>query len=727
MRQLRAALLIAVLCILAPRFAAPAFAQDEPPAPPPEPAPAPVEAPAPAEAPAAAEAPAPAEAPAAAPAEKPAPAEVPAPTPNASGGIVLNFKDASLDAVLNYLSEAAGFVVVSDVAMDGRVSVVSRQPLNADEAVELLNTVLKDKGYAALRAGRTLKIVPLSDAKKANVPVRSGNDPKAIEPSDRLVTQVIPLRFVDAVKLKQDIASLVPSYADLSANASSNALILTDTEANVRRIVEIVSALDTHLAAVADVKVFQLKYANATSAAKLINDIFKEETATQQQAGGPFGGFRRFQMPGGQPATSTEETPRSQKITAAADDRTNTVVVSGPPDVLKVVESVVHELDANPAAEQAVLTCRLKNAKAANLQKVLNSLFTTQQTTTGTTGARTQTTAAGGAAGRFGAQQLTPTVAAAAANLVGQVYVVADEDTNSLMVMAASKNFDTLRAIINELDKSVPQVLIKVLLAEVTHTDQSDMGTEFSILNLAGTLHSESDTAMVATLDASLSATLRAWEEAGKLDVLSRPYILASDNQAANITVGQRVPFITNTRTTETGQTINTIQYQDIGIILNVTPHINPEGLVILDVAPEISALTGDTVPISEAVDAPVFAKRSAKSRVAIHDGQTIVIGGLMEDKKTDNVHQVPLLGDIPILGALFRHTTTETTKTELLIFLTPHVAQEAGALQGMSEDEKAGSKIIEDAVSPGTFQEHLKGLERGAAAPQEKKDESTP
>jgi general secretion pathway protein D len=203
-------------------------------------------------------------------------------------------------------------------------------------------------------------------------------------------------------------------------------------------------------------------------------------------------------------------------------------------------------------------------------------------------------------------------------------------------------------------------------------------------------------------------------QKVGKLDVLSRPYILGSDNQKATITVGQQVPFITSSRTTDTGQTINTIQYQDIGIILNVTPHINPEGLVILDVSPEISALTGTTVPISETVNAPVFAKRSATSRVAIQDGQTIVIGGLMQDQKTEDVKKVPLLGDIPLIGTLFRRITTENTKTELLIFLTPQITTQPETLKTISDNELKDNKIVKDAVAPGTFKTYLKNMEQG-------------
>lgn len=652
---------------------------------------------------------------------------------SASEGILLNFSEASLDAVLDFLSEVAGFVVIKDVAVEGRVSVISRQPLSPDEAVSLLNAVLKERGYAAVRTGRTLKVVPLSEAKQANVPVRAGNDPSVIEATDRIVTQVIPLRFVDAVKLKDDLASLIPAYADLSANASSNALILTDTEANIRRIVEIVQSLDTHLSAVTDVRVFQLEYASATNAARLVNEVFREETTTQQRTMGPMEAFRRFRTPESEAASTTEEGRRSQQVIASADDRTNTVVVSGPPDVLRVVETVMLELDSNPAAEQAVFTYRLNNATAANLETVLNDLFAERATTSGQTAAAA--TARGRQRPQASDQRSSSTAGQVTTDLAGQVYVVADEDTNSLLVMTASKNFDRVREIIAELDRPVPEVLIKVLIAEVTHTTDRDLGVEFSVLNLrdsdrGSSLFTDFDVAaqsggfIYKLVEDDVTAALRILETVGKLEVLSRPYILASDNQEASITVGLEVPFIRDSRTTETGQTINTIQYEDIGIILNVTPHINPEGLVIMDIVPEVSTLTGDTVPISETVSAPVFAKRSAQSRVAIHDGQTIVIGGLMEDKKTYNMRKVPVLGDLPLLGSFFRRTVKETAKTELLIFLTPHVAQEASALQGMSQDEMAGSRVVPEAVGPGAFEEHMKGLQRGAAPPEDEETE---
>src|SRR2546423_4302990 len=202
------------------------------------------------------------------------------------GGLILNFKDANIDAVLDELSAVAGFIVVKETQPVGRVTLVSKQPVTPADAISLLNTVLKNNGYAAIQQGRILKIVQRTAAKHANIPVRSGSDRTKIEPTDELITQVIPLKYADATQLKNDLAPLVNPDADFTANASSNALVMTDTAANIRRIVEIVSALDTHLADSSEVKVIKLEYASATSAAKLVNDLFGDQNTRNQQGQG---------------------------------------------------------------------------------------------------------------------------------------------------------------------------------------------------------------------------------------------------------------------------------------------------------------------------------------------------------------------------------------------------------------------------------------------------------
>jgi general secretion pathway protein D len=219
---------------------------------------------------------------------------------------------------------------------------------------------------------------------------------------------------------------------------------------------------------------------------------------------------------------------------------------------------------------------------------------------------------------------------------------------------------------------------------------------------------------VVNLLESNVTATLHALAIRGKLDVLSRPYILASDNQDATITVGQSVPFITDVRFDQNNNPISTVEYRDIGILLDVTPHINPDGLVIMDVTPEISSMTNSQIQLTPGVSSPVFQKRNASSRVNILDGQTIVIGGLMQDQNTATLTKVPVLGSLPLIGLLFQRNEVEKTKTELLIFLTPHVAQMPTKLAPMSTDEEKGLRLTPDAVAPGVFQEHMQGMQRG-------------
>ncbi|MEI8196431.1 MAG: type II secretion system secretin GspD, partial [Phycisphaerae bacterium] len=709
----------------------------------------------------------------------------------------VNFKDARLDYVLDQLSQVAGYVIVPETTIEGRVTVMSKQPVTPEEAVVLLNTVLKTNGYTIIQQDRILKVVSREKGKKS-APVYFGADASKISNSDEMITQVIPVGSVDAGKLRADLTPLLSPEADVTSNAGSNSIIVTDSASSIKRLVEIIAVLDQHRTAVTDIRIFQLKYASAASAARLITDIFKPAGGAGAQGnqgmffgGGGFGrggGFNLGGAPGG--GGGTDNNAIAGQVLTSSDERTNTLVVSGPTDTLKVVERVVKELDANPAEGQTFFIYPLKNSNASNLQGVLNNFFGASSGSTGGTSNRTtsgsgsssgfgssgfggssssssrggssrsssggglgssglgssnlggstntqnrSTGFSGGSAGGFGGGSINSALAKANSDLAGKAFVVAEPDTNALLVSVDAKAIERVRALIEELDRPVPQVMIKVLIAEVTHSDGSDIGGNFSVLNKRASGNGSSGgsdfgigsaiTSAAASggpngmvfqmLEENATAAIRALANTNKLDVLSRPYILASDNQTASIMVGQEVPIVTSTTITTNGQ-YNNVQYQDIGIILNVTPHVNPDGLVILDVNPQISALTGETVTVQAGVNAPVFDNRQAQSRVAIMDGHTIVIGGLMEDKKTKNVDKIPLLGDIPGIGFLFSHTTEKKTKTELLIFLTPHVALQPPSLKGMSQQEKESTKLVPQAVGPGIFQEHLKGMEIGGA-----------
>ncbi|HQG49089.1 MAG TPA: type II and III secretion system protein, partial [Sedimentisphaerales bacterium] len=227
----------------------------------------------------------------------------------------------------------------------------------------------------------------------------------------------------------------------------------------------------------------------------------------------------------------------------------------------------------------------------------------------------------------------------------------------------------------------------------------------------------------IRTLQGDLDLTLRALQETGKLNVLSRPYVLTRNNQTATITVAEEVPIPTGT-TTVAGQTQVTVDYRsDIGIVLEVTPSINRKGLVNMTVVPKITTRSAEKVQVSETLSAEAFATRSASTRVAVLDGQTIVIGGLIEDQVSESVKKVPLLGDIPVAGMLFRRTTTSKSKTELLIFLTPYVADMPEALVPIAEHERSLSNIDRDAEASKLFQKHMEAMKGPAKTATESDD----
>ncbi|MDB5296286.1 MAG: hypothetical protein JWO31_2269, partial [Phycisphaerales bacterium] len=536
---------------------------------------------------------------------------------------------------------------------------------------------------------------------------------------------------------------------NITFDERTNTVIVSASAEVIRQVEDLLKLLDANPASSSVVKVFQLKYADAFTTARLVRETFAPENKGSGDS--PFR-FLIFGNPG--------EQQKGAKVTVSEDSRTNSIVVTGPTELMKVIQELIDKIDANPVAEEAMFIYRLRNGQAVRLEIVLNTLFGNYDSqggqnnrnggdqegpqqqfrqsglnrnngqNGGNNSGRNNNNNRGSAGGNRGRQngangQVSPGLAKALTEMAGQVFVVADQDTNALLVTTATKYQDRVRQIIAELDRPVPQVLIKVLVAEVTHDDSVDFGVDFSVINrrpngegtsVSSAFGNAAQTGglVVSLLEDKLNVQLHALRTQGKLDVLSRPYILASDNQLASITVGNRVPFITNTRVTDNGQTLNDIAYEDIGILLNVTPHINPDGIVLMDVTPEVSQLTSSTVPIGNGQNGVVIAKRSADSRVGVRSGQTIVIGGLMEDRKTSTVNKIPLLGDLPLVGPIFARTVVTKAKTELLFFLTPHVAQSPDLLPDAAAQEEQGLRITPNAVTPGKYEEHRRGLERG-------------
>jgi len=300
--------------------------------------------------------------------------------------------------------------------------------------------------------------------------------------------------------------------------------------------------------------------------------------------------------------------------------------------------------------------------------------------------------------------------------LVGDAMITSDADTRRLIVITDEETNENIRQVIAELDRPKPQVLINVVFVQVQHDKDLDLGTQFGLSGKkAGSTSSLAATVTgnfglptpnagdpstlggyYSILGNDVNATIRALATTNKTEILSRPSILTRSNQQATIMVGQSIPIITNSQVSSVTNAItNTVTYQDIGIILQVTPFITDNGLVEMIVSPQISSLSATTVPISNGVSSPVIDKRSADTVVVTPSDQTVVIGGLISNEKTDQQNKIPLLGDIPLLGNLFKRKITGNTKTELLIFLTPHVVKHPDDLAKLEEHERTQLELI--------------------------------
>ena len=368
-----------------------------------------------------------------------------------------NFQGVPLDTVLNYMSQAAGFIIVRSAEIDGRVNVISQQPLNADQAVELLNTVLNEKDLAAIRNDRTLTIVTREEAKRREIPVIKGNEPTQIPKSDKMVTQIIPVRFANAKQLVTDLASLIPEHASMTANESSNTIVLTDTQGSVRRITEIIQGLDSSISEVSTLRVFKLDYADAKSAADLIKAIY---TSTQTAASGDDLRrqiMQRFGRGGGGGDQAQTQTPdnavqqASAKVMAAADERTNSLVVSASEQTMENIELLIATIDTETNALTEVRVFTLQFADATQTAEVIKGVFAAQTTAQQT--AQQQQNQGGNRRFRGPQQQPAATdTQSSRQKTESTVLAVPDTRTNSVIVSASESAMEQIASMVKELD-----------------------------------------------------------------------------------------------------------------------------------------------------------------------------------------------------------------------------------------------------------------------------------
>lgn len=405
--------------------------------------------------------------------------------PAPAAKITLNFRNAPVDAVLDHLSKAAGFVIIKDAPVSGTVDVWSHQPLTADEAVELLDTVLARQELAAIRTKRMLRIVARDDAIREDLPVAHGADPEDMPRSDAMATQIIPVKHADAAKMVENLKPLLAENAELSANTSSNSLILTDTRKNIRRMAMIVKALDTSISNITEVRVFPLEHAEAEDIASVINEVFEEPDSQSRSSSGPMEFFRRMRRGGGpggrggggetsQNATSEAKTATT-KVTAVGDEGSNCVVVSAASDIMTQITALIKQIDIPTQDDAVVEVYALKYADAEDVVEVLESIYSENSNTNENVPGNRRSgmfrgPGGGGPGGMMGGNAGNNDRSLGEAD----VAIVADTRTNSVVASASPTTMTAISKVIAKLDET-PKNVTQIYIYHIENADLENL------------------------------------------------------------------------------------------------------------------------------------------------------------------------------------------------------------------------------------------------------------
>jgi general secretion pathway protein D len=607
----------------------------------------------------------------------------------AKGGVVLNFSDVDISTMVKFISDLTGRNFVMDDRVKGKISVFSPAKLSNDEAFNVFTSVLELKGFTVVQAGRVYKVVPTSVARQSGMRILSDQEKGPV--NEAYVARIITLDNISAQEAVTFLQPMVSKDGYISSFGPGNMLLTVDSALNIQKLLGILQLIDTDQRRGGGEVVF-LKNASAESAANLVREWL--------------GSRDKGQRPAGQ---------AGQGISSAAgglvvpDPRLNALVLFGSEKDKDDIKKLIAMIDVvPPSSSSKVNVYYLENADATDVAKVLDGVVK---------GVTAAAGAGGGSQLAGGAPQQSPFEG-------GKVTVTPDKATNSLVIMASPNDYQNLLQVIQKLDKRRRQVFVQALIAEISLDRLKDLGLEWGMLGAAsdgkyasvigkydpqGTIQSILATIATSGLSglvtipktdtpANFAAVLHALQSKGAVNVLSTPNILTSDNKEAEIFVGQNVPFVTSNTSYNTGvaQTSN-IERKDVGIALKITPQISEGEFVKLDIYQEISAVV-PTVVSNRTVNASdlVTTKRSAKTSVVVKDKDTVVIGGLIQDQDTVNENKIPFLGDIPGLGWLFKSTSKQRTKTNLLIVLTPRIIRGA---EEMAEVTGAQKGKFNDAV----------------------------
>ena len=601
--------------------------------------------------------------------------------------ILVNFDEVDIRVILKTVSDLTGINFLVDDAVRGKVTLISPTKIKLKDLFAVLESILEVKGYAAVPSGDLVKIVPRNKAAQRNLLTRVGGDPAHIPENDAVVTQMIPLRYAEAREMAGIIAPLVGPSAHMTTYAQTNMILVTDTSSNIHHIATIIRELDV-AGSQEDATVIGLKYASAKTLAQQITEALTRTGRTASASvARPARSLARAR------AVSSSSAKGGFKI--LADDRTNSLIVLATPKDTQAIRELVRLLDVErPRDGGNIHVVYLRNATAKEVVKSLTS-----------------------AVQKLGKVQV--------GKQTTSIQITADEGTNSLIVIATPQDFKVIEEMVAKLDIVREQILVEMRILEASQSVLRDLGVEWSSLDPASSsgvrgfgftdygIRVEATSGDLQGLavgayklvddQTKIAAIIKALESNTKVNILSQPHILATNHQEATITVGENVPYVKQSRITESDfenpTAIKTYEYKDVGVILKITPHVSQGGLTRMEIDSKFTKLIQSATGLS--ADTPTTAIREAKTVVTIANGATVVIGGLIRDDVDTKVVQVPLLGDIPWIGALFRRTETTTQKTNLLFFITPYVLATRGELERMTRVKEAEMREKVKAAKP--------------------------
>lgn len=589
--------------------------------------------------------------------------------------VMLDFDNVNIEVFVKFISELTGKNFIIDEKVKGKVTIVSPKKIPVQDVYKVFLSVLEVNGFATVPVGDIIKIVPSSIAREKSVETRSKKN--GSESDDRMITQIITLERSNPDEVKRVLDPIIPKTSSVLSYPPANILIITDYLSNIRRMQEIVKALDVEGAG-EQITYIPLKNASSSEVTKSLTGVFQQRRAN------------------------------TSPVKIVADPRTNSVIIFASVADTANVRKLVAMMDKDvPRGESNIQVFRLQNSVAEDLAKVLNNIV--KETGGAAAAAATGTAAAG--------QKVTAPVVSR------NVQIVPDKATNTLIIMAEREDYKILENIIRQLDVPRPMVYIEALIMEVKANKDFKLGVEWSGVKDTGSISgidgsksaafASSGTGVLSGLTAtaidsattaiglpsgfsmgiigagikigdvlfpSIGAMVQAYKNDTDVSILSTPQLLTLDNEEAEINVGENVPYLTRQDSTSTTSAYpvnyNTYEYKDVGVILNITPNINQENFIRLKISQQVTKVISGVSTDTTKPSIPTTLKRTAKTTVVVKDNETVVIGGLVGDSTDDSTNKVPFLGEIPIMGWLFKAKTVAREKTNLYIFLTPHIVR---------------------------------------------------